>query len=119
MFKIVAVYSPVLLKQGFTFENELFQRELDAQIVLLPHKTTPREVLYEHLADADALLTDYQQVDEDLLAHAPSLQCVSLLSTGYNVVDIPAAKKPAFPSATFGNTAPKRWQSILWRSCWL
>ena len=93
MFKIVAVYSPVLLKQGFTFETELFQRELDAQIVLLPHKTTPREVLYEHLADADALLTDYQQVDEDLLAHAPSLQCVSLLSTGYNVVDIPAAKK--------------------------
>ena len=31
--------------------------------------------------------------DADLLAHAPRLRCVSLLSTGYNVVDIPAAQK--------------------------
>lgn len=93
MFKIVAVYSPVLLKQGFTFETELFRQKLDAQITLLPHKTTSREILYGHLSDADALLTDYQQVDADLLAHSPSLRCVSLLSTGYNVVDIPAAKK--------------------------
>ena len=93
MFKIVAVYSPVLLKQGFTFETELFRQKLDAQITLLPHKTTSREILYRHLSDADALLTDYQQVDADLLAHAPSLRCISLLSTGYNVVDIPAAKK--------------------------
>lgn len=93
MSKLVAVYSPVLLKQGFSYEKELFSRELDAEITLLPHKTTPREVLYEALADADGLLTDYQQVDEELLRHAPRLRSVSLLSTGYNVVDLDAAKK--------------------------
>lgn len=93
MFQIVAVYSPVLLKQGFTVEKELFDRELDAQVTLLPHKTVTREELYQHLAEADALLTDYQQVDTELLEHAPRLQCVSLLSTGYNVVDVPAAQK--------------------------
>lgn len=93
MSKLVAVYSPVLLKQGFSYEKELFSRELDGEITLLPHKTTPREVLYEALADADGLLTDYQQVDEELLCHAPRLRSVSLLSTGYNVVDLDAAKK--------------------------
>lgn len=74
MFQIVAVYSPVLLKQGFTVEKELFDRELDAQVTLLPHKTVTREELYQHLAEADALLTDYQQVDTELLEHAPRLQ---------------------------------------------
>ena len=93
MKKIVAVYSPVLLKQGFSYEKELLSREPDTQITLLPHKTVTREELYEALRDADALLTDYQRVDADLLAHAPRLRCVSLLSTGYNVVDIPAAQK--------------------------
>lgn len=93
MSKLVAVYSPVLLKQGFSYEKELFSRELDGEITLLPHKTTPREVLYEALADADGLLTDYQQIDEELLRHAPRLRSVSLLSTGYNVVDLNAAKK--------------------------
>lgn len=93
MFKIVAVYSPVLLKQGFKLERELLEKKLGAQVTLLPHKTTAIEELYRHLESADALLTDYQQVDEELLRHAPHLRCVSLLSTGYNVVDIPSAQK--------------------------
>lgn len=93
MTKIVAVYSPVLLKQGFSYEKELLSWEPDTQITLLPHKTVTREELYEALRDADALLTDYQRVDAGLLAHAPRLRCVSLLSTGYNVVDLPAVQK--------------------------
>jgi phosphoglycerate dehydrogenase-like enzyme len=91
--KVVAVYSPVLMKRDFVYEKGLLVRELKAQVVRLPHKGTGREELYEALKDADALLTDYQKVDGELLRHAPRLCCVSLLSTGYNVVDTKAARE--------------------------
>ena len=53
----------------------------------------PKEVLYEAIEDADALLTGFLTCDEELMEHAPKLKVISINSTGFNLVDLEAATK--------------------------
>ena len=52
-----------------------------------------RDEFYEHVADADALLTAFVTVDAEAMDHAPKLKVVSLNSTGYDQVDLEEATK--------------------------
>lgn len=54
-------------------------------------RTAPEELL-ERAAGADALLTNKVIINADTMAKLPELKYIGVLATGYNVVDIPAAK---------------------------
>lgn len=54
---------------------------------------TSREELIERCADADILLTNKVVLDETAISQLPRLKYVGVLATGYNVVDIAAARR--------------------------
>lgn len=54
-------------------------------------RTSPEDLL-QRAAGADALLTNKVLIGEEVMAHLPSLKYIGVLATGYNVVDIEAAR---------------------------
>lgn len=60
--------------------------------VVLYDRTPPDKVL-ERSRGAEVLLTNKTPLEEDIINKLPDLKYIGLLATGYNVVDIEAAKK--------------------------
>lgn len=83
------------------YENVL-QKNLSASIQtiksILPeceidiHAFREKEEFYEHMADADGLITAFLPINAELFAGAPKLRCVSINATGCNSVDLEEAK---------------------------
>ena len=56
------------------------------------HDRTPAELIVERAKDADIILTNKTPLSADTLAKLPRLKFISVLATGYNVVDVKAAR---------------------------
>jgi glycerate dehydrogenase len=56
------------------------------------HDRTPGELIVERAKDADVILTNKTPLSADTLAKLPKLKFVSVLATGYNVVNVKAAR---------------------------
>ena len=56
------------------------------------HDRTPGELIIERAKDADIILTNKTPLSADTLAKLPKLKFISVLATGYNIVDVKAAK---------------------------
>jgi glycerate dehydrogenase len=56
------------------------------------HDRTPGELILERAKDADVILTNKTLLSADTLARLPKLKFISVLATGYNVVDVKAAR---------------------------
>lgn len=54
---------------------------------------TSREDTYERAKDSEILITNKTRIEADLMARLPKLRYIGVLATGYNVVDIDAARK--------------------------
>ncbi len=54
---------------------------------------TPRELTIERANDAEIAITNKVVFDEKTIAKLPKLKYIGVLATGYNVVDVVAAKK--------------------------
>ncbi len=63
------------------------------------HDRTPPEQVVERARDADVVLTNKALLPRDAIAALPKLKYVGVLATGYNVVDIAAAKERGIPVA--------------------
>lgn len=63
-----------------------------ASDVLICDRTKPSQVV-ERAEDADILLTNKVYIGADTIAALPDLKYIGVLATGYNVVDIEAARK--------------------------
>ncbi len=59
---------------------------------LVCHDRTPGELIVERAKDAEIILTNKTPLSADTMAKLPKLKFVSVLATGYNVVDVKAAK---------------------------
>ncbi len=57
------------------------------------HDRTPPEQVVERAIHADIVLTNKAVLDTATLAKLPRLRCISVLATGYNVVDVAAANR--------------------------
>jgi len=57
------------------------------------HERTPNDLVVERALEADIVLTNKAVLDEKTLAQLPRLRFVSVLATGYNVVDVAAAQR--------------------------
>lgn len=71
--------------------------EIATQGELVCHdRTVPAEVL-ERSRDADILLTNKTVLNAETLAGLPNLKFIGVLATGYNIVDVEAARKRGIP----------------------
>jgi glycerate dehydrogenase len=69
---------------------------------------TPAELTRERSQGAEILFTNKTLLGEDVLAQLPELKYIGVLATGYNVVDVEAAKKRNIPVAnipTYGTSS--------------
>lgn len=60
---------------------------------LAVYERTPAHLLVERCADADVILTNKTPLPKDALDKLPKLKLISVLATGYNIVDVAAAKQ--------------------------
>lgn len=60
---------------------------------LTVYDRTPPEETYERSKDSEILITNKTRIDTALMERLPKLRYIGVLATGYNVVDIDAARK--------------------------
>lgn len=63
----------------------------DIEVEIFDYTDDTREEFYKHLADADAFLTAFVQVDKEAMEHAPNLKIISINATGFDNVDMDEA----------------------------
>ena len=61
------------------------------------HARTPAAQILERAQGADILLTNKTPLDAKIIAQLPALKFISVLATGYNVVDVKAARARGIP----------------------
>ncbi|MCL2000676.1 MAG: D-2-hydroxyacid dehydrogenase [Planctomycetes bacterium] len=69
---------------------------------------TPADKILERIADAEAIITNKTPITKETLAAKPNIKYIGVLATGYNVVDVDAAKAKGIPVTnipTYGTTA--------------
>ena len=54
---------------------------------------TPADQIYERAKEAEVLLTNKTPLSAEMLSRLPRLRYVGVLATGYNVVDVKAARE--------------------------
>src|SRR5215510_5381638 len=60
---------------------------------LTVHERTPAEQVYERAKDATIVLTNKTPISAEAIDKLSSLKYIGVLATGYNVVDVEAAKQ--------------------------
>ena len=75
--------------------------------VTLYDRTAAGDIL-DRIGDADAVITNKTPITRETLAAKPNIKYIGVLATGYNVVDVAAAKEKGIPVTnipTYGTTA--------------
>ena len=63
------------------------------------HDRTPADLIVDRAKNAEIILTNKTPLSADTLAKLPKLKFVSVLATGYNIVDVKAARARGIPVA--------------------
>ncbi len=73
--------------------GDLSWQRLEELGELVVYDRTPPELINQRIADAEVVLTNKAPIDADALKHAPKLKYIGVLATGYNIIDIEAARQ--------------------------
>jgi glycerate dehydrogenase len=83
----------ITVLDGYTTNpGDLAWDELASLGTLTVYDRTPPGKVVERAAGAGIVLTNKTRLDENILAQLPKLRCISVLATGYDVVDVQAAR---------------------------
>lgn len=82
----------VVLDGGLLNPGDLSWDPLHALGEVTVYDTTPADEAAQRLHDADIAITNKVAFSEDLLAHCPRLKCIAVTATGYNIIDLEAAR---------------------------
>ena len=58
---------------------------------------TPPELTAERIADNDVVIVDHTEITRAVIEACPSIRLITLFATGYNVIDIQAAREHGIP----------------------
>lgn len=75
---------------------------------LICYDRTPADKILERIADADVVITNKTPITKETLAAKPGIKYIGVLATGYNIVDVAAAKAKGILVTnipTYGTTA--------------
>ncbi len=83
----------VILDAGALSNNDISFAPIQALGETVLYDDTPKELVLERIRDADGVLVNRTPLREAVLQQAPRLKWIGTFSTGYNQVDIDAAKR--------------------------
>lgn len=88
----------LVVLDGFTLNpGDLDWRALEALGELTVYERTPAEKILERSAGAEVLLTNKTPLTRETIAALPALRFIDVLATGYDVVDVAAARERGIP----------------------
>ncbi len=101
--------SKIVVLDGYT-ENpgDLSWSGLEALGELKVYDRTPADQIISRIGDAEYVYTNKTPLTRETLDACPNIKFIGVLATGYNVVDVNAAKEKGIPVAnipTYGTTA--------------
>jgi glycerate dehydrogenase len=83
----------IVVLDGYTLNpGDMSWAPLEALGACTIFDRTPRELTVERAKDAEIVLTNKVVLDAEILAALPALRYIGVLATGYNVVDVAAAR---------------------------
>jgi glycerate dehydrogenase len=99
----------IVILDGYTLNpGDLSWSDFEALGALSVYDRTPPELIVERIGDSQIVYTNKTPLTEETLAACPNLRFIGVLATGYNVVDVEAAKERGIPVAnvpTYGTDA--------------
>ena len=88
----------IVVLDGYTLsQGKAVWGSIASQGELTVHDRTPGEQLLERARDAEVLLTNKTPLRQDILEQLPALNYIAVMATGYNVVDVQAARRRGIP----------------------
>jgi glycerate dehydrogenase len=88
----------IVVLDGYTLNpGDLSWAELEKLGPCEIHDRTPADRVVQRAASADIVLTNKTPVDRAAIAKLPRLRYLGVLATGYNIVDVAAARDRAIP----------------------
>ena len=88
----------IVVLDGYTLNpGDLDWSQLSALGDLTVYDRTPAELMLERAAGAEIVLTNKTALPRPVIESLPALKFIGVLATGYNVVDIAAAKERGIP----------------------
>jgi len=88
----------LVILDGYTLNpGDLAWDELKTFGELRVYDSTPNDQIVKRAEDAQVLITNKTPLQADTLAALPDLRCICILATGYDMVDIAAAKARQIP----------------------
>lgn len=83
----------IVILDGFALNSgDLSWRGIEALGEVIVYERTPSELIIERARDADAIFTNKVMFDRETIESLPNLKFFGVLATGYNVIDLDAAK---------------------------
>lgn len=99
----------IVILDGYTLNpGDLTWEGLQKLGELTVYDRTPQDKISERIGDAEIVYTNKTPLTRETLEQASQLKWIGVLATGYNVVDVEAAKEQGIPVAnipTYGTTA--------------
>ena len=84
----------IVVLDGYTLcPGDLDLKALSALGDVQFYDRTPAEAIAERIGDAPIVLTNKARITREVMAACPQIRYIGVLATGYNVVDIEAAKE--------------------------
>ena len=88
----------IVILDGHTANpGDLSWSEIEAIGPLTVHPRTAAADVVARARDADIVLTNKTVISREAIAALPRLACIGVLATGYNIVDVEAAKERGIP----------------------
>ncbi|MBQ8914522.1 MAG: D-2-hydroxyacid dehydrogenase [Lachnospiraceae bacterium] len=112
----------VLLEGDAVNHNDLSWEPLTKLIDTKIYANTTEQDKYEHIGDADVLFVNKIKMDEEVFERCPNIRYIGVCATGYNVIDIEAAKRhnvtvTNVPAYSTDSVAQLTWGLILESVC--
>ncbi len=73
--------------------GDLSWQKLSDLAELVVYERSEKQEAASRVGDADIVLTNKVAIDREVIAHCPNLKYVGVLATGYNIVDLTAARE--------------------------
>ncbi len=107
----------IIVLDGFTLNpGDISWASLEALGDVTVYDRTSAELTLERIGDADAVFTNKTVLSREILENCPGLRFIGVLATGYNVVDVVAAKERGIPVCnvpTYGTMSVAQFATAL------
>lgn len=112
----------VFLEEKAISRGDISLDELSELLDLTVYENTTEENKYEHISEAEVVFDNKVIMDEELFDKCPNIKYVGVCATGYNVIDLEAARKRNItvtnvPSYSTDSVVQLTWAFILEQVC--